>query len=340
MCSGEAPSPAPAARRPRRRRSRTVPRAGRSARPTRDRPRRRRAAARAAAASTPARGSAQRGPGLFLEDVDDLVAALAGRRAEDHRELRGLVAERERPVDDVLVDVDGVAGPELLPFLLEPLLDAPLAHPDDLLLVGMAVEGVAGARLERDVHDAQRARPGELGAADPPGHAPVELVAHDVPAGDEPAAAHCALSWIGMDLKRLMFSVMATSVGRRSMLEAPKKPTMPVVRSSTYCASSGSAIGPPWHRQRMSGLTSRAASPSACTRSTASSSVTPVWAPIAPPVVSPMCGTSTSAPASAIIRASSGVKTYGAVRRSSSLAARIISTSSAYPIPVSSRPCR
>ena len=36
-----------------------------------------------------------------------------------------------------------------------------------------------------------------------------------------------------MDLKRLMFSVMATSVGRRSMLEAPKKPTMPVVRSRT-----------------------------------------------------------------------------------------------------------
>ena len=34
-------------------------------------------------------------------------------------------------------------------------------------------------------------------------------------------------------LKRLMFSVMATSVGRRSMLEAPKKPTTPSVRSST-----------------------------------------------------------------------------------------------------------
>ena len=43
-----------------------------------------------------------------------------------------------------------------------------------------------------------------------------------------------------------MFSVMATSVGSRSMLDAPKKPTMPSVRSSTYCASSGSASGPPW----------------------------------------------------------------------------------------------
>jgi len=40
--------------------------------------------------------------------------------------------------------------------------------------------------------------------------------------------ARChALSWIGMDLKRRMFSVIAISVGRRSMLEAPKKPTTP-----------------------------------------------------------------------------------------------------------------
>jgi hypothetical protein len=30
-----------------------------------------------------------------------------------------------------------------------------------------------------------------------------------------------------------MFSVIAISVGRRSMLDAPKKPTTPVVRSST-----------------------------------------------------------------------------------------------------------
>ncbi len=37
----------------------------------------------------------------------------------------------------------------------------------------------------------------------------------------------------GMDLKRFMFSVIATSVGSRSMLDAPKKPTTPVVRSST-----------------------------------------------------------------------------------------------------------
>ena len=53
-----------------------------------------------------------------------------------------------------------------------------------------------------------------------------------------------------------------------------------------------------------------------------------------------MCGTSTSAPASAIATASSTVKTYGAVRKSFSRASRIMSTSSPYPIPVSSRPWR
>jgi hypothetical protein len=37
----------------------------------------------------------------------------------------------------------------------------------------------------------------------------------------------------GTALKRLVTSVIATSVGSRSMLEAPKKPTTPRVRSRT-----------------------------------------------------------------------------------------------------------
>ena len=124
-----------------------------------------------------------------------------------------------------------------------------------------------------------------------------------------------------------MFSVIAISVGSRSMLEAPKNPTTPVVRSSTYAASSGSAIGPPWQRTITSSRTATAASRIAWTSSTDSSSVFAVEAPIAPPVVRPMCGTRMSAPASVIATASSGVNTYGAVSRSSSCAARIISTS-------------
>ena len=131
----------------------------------------------------------------------------------------------------------------------------------------------------------------------------------------------------GIDLKRRMFSVIATSVGSRSIDDAPKKPTIPSVRSITKAASSGSAIGPPWQRTRMSGLTRFAASCIAWISGTHCSSVFAVDAPIAPPVVRPMWGTSTSAPASAIAVASSSVKTYGAVRKSRSCASRIMSTS-------------
>ena len=41
------------------------------------------------------------------------------------------------------------------------------------------------------------------------------------------------LAQTGIDLNRRMFSVIAISVGRRSIEEAPKKPTMPSVRSIT-----------------------------------------------------------------------------------------------------------
>src|SRR5512133_3334266 len=97
-------------------------------------------------ATRPVMASAQRRPGLLLEDVDDLVAALAGRRGEDHRQLGRLVADRVGAVDDVLLDVDRLAGAELVLVGLEPLLDAALAHPDELLLIGVAMERVAGAR--------------------------------------------------------------------------------------------------------------------------------------------------------------------------------------------------
>src|SRR6185312_9102923 len=105
------------------------------------------------------------------------------------------VAQRVGAVHDVLLEVDRLAGRQLRRAVLQPLLDAALAHPYDLLLIGVAVEGVAGAGLQRDVHDAHRARPRELRAADPAGLAPVELVADDVAARDEPSAAH-AVSWI------------------------------------------------------------------------------------------------------------------------------------------------
>ena len=93
------------------------------------------------------------------------------------------------------------------------------------------------------------------------------------------------------------------------MLDAPKKPATPVVRASTNSASSGSAIGPPWHSTMMSFRTARAASCITCTRRADSSSVSAVLAPIDPLVVRPRWATSTSAPALAIALAVSASKT-------------------------------
>ncbi len=103
-----------------------------------------------------------------------------------------------------------------------------------------------------------------------------------------------------MSRNRRAWVSMPLSVASRSMLEAPKKPAMPVVRARTYSASSGSAIGPPWQRTMMSERTARAASCIFCTRRADSSSVSAVLAPIDPLVVRPRCATSTSAPALAI----------------------------------------
>jgi len=43
-----------------------------------------------------------------------------------------------------------------------------------------------------------------------------------------------------------MLPALATSVGSRSMLDAPRSPPTPHAWSITCWASSGSALGPPW----------------------------------------------------------------------------------------------
>ena len=103
---------------------------------------------------------------------------------------------------------------------------------------------------------------------------------------------------------------MAVSTGSRSIELAPTNPTASV-RASTYAASSGVAIGPPWHSRIASGFTFHAASPIACTAAGASSSCIASCRsnPIEPPTVSPMWAMIASAPASAIARDSSGLNT-------------------------------
>ena len=76
-----------------------------------------------------------------------------------------------------------------------------------------------------------------------------------------------------------------------------------------YSASGGSEMGPPWQMTSTSGFTPRAASAMSWIRVTQSSSVFELFAPIDPPVVTPMWATIRSAPASAMRSASDGLKT-------------------------------
>ena len=92
------------------------------------------------------------------------------------------------------------------------------------------MERVPFARLEGHVHDDELLGARVGGAAPPADRSPVELLLLDVCLLDE--GAHCSSS-MGMDLKRRMFSVIAVSVGSRSIDEAPKKPTTPSVFAST-----------------------------------------------------------------------------------------------------------
>ena len=120
-------------------------------------------------------------------------------------------------------------------LILEPLLDLARQDDDHLFLLGVRVEVVAVARLQRDVEDRELSRTGGRWPADPAEATPVELLALDVGLVDEPPVHTRSPSRLraGIALKRFTVSVSAISVGSRSMLEAPKKPTTPWVRSST-----------------------------------------------------------------------------------------------------------
>ena len=134
-----------------------------------------------------------------------------------------------------IADEDCFARTEDGLVILEPLLDLPREDDDHLFLVGVRVEVVAVARLERHVEHRELPRTGGRRPADPAEPSPVELLALDVGFVDEPSAHTRSPSRgvVAIALKRATVSVSATSVGSRSMLEAPKNPTTPRVRSST-----------------------------------------------------------------------------------------------------------
>src|SRR5215831_460740 len=197
-------------------------------------------------------------------------------------------------------------------------------HVKNLFGSGMVVALVPLSRLER--HHTRRDALGTSDArlAQSLNATPVEYLRFNLLWFHKPFHA-CLLCMICLNAR--VCSVMARSTASRSMLDAPKNPCTPCVRSRMKRASSGSAIGPPWQITRTSLLTAAPASRMACTRSAACSSVRAVRAPIVPFVVSPICATKTSAPASTMRRASCPLKTYGQVSMSSWRAWRIISTS-------------
>src|SRR5437588_11139950 len=141
----------------------------------------------------------------------------------------------ERGMDEVLLDEHRVIRAERGRLLLEVLRDRSSLDDDHLLLAWVSVEVVAAARLQRHIHHHQLLC-ARLGIRAPADVAPIKLLVLDVGLLDELAhvsSPSVVVSQTAILLKRRMFSVIAASVGRRSMLEAPKKPTTPVARLNT-----------------------------------------------------------------------------------------------------------
>src|SRR5215217_50340 len=272
----------------------------------------------------------RRRPRRHLAVVRERLQHLLGpRRRVDRQQDHGLPAGVDRRMEGALRDPDRLprADREGRP-VVDHLVAGPREHVEDLVGVRVVVALVALAGEQHHVHK-RDARIGDVVV----GHerlddAPVERVRRQLGGIDQLRWHHTSPQALAASaLKRRMFSVIATSVGSRSIDDAPKKPTIPSVRSSTYWASSGSASGPPWQSTITSSRTRMAASRMAWISAAQSSSVFAVTAPIVPFVVRPMCGTSTSAPASVMATALSGSNTYGAVNRPSDDASRIMSTS-------------
>src|SRR5207244_4486276 len=93
----------------------------------------------------------------------------------------------ERRVHDALLEEDRVTGAERRRVSLDVLRDLALLDDDHLLLPRMLMEVMALARLERDVHDHEVARP-LVGREPPADRAPVEALLPHVRLLDE--AAH------------------------------------------------------------------------------------------------------------------------------------------------------
>src|SRR5271166_5665293 len=98
----------------------------------------------------------------------------------------------------------------------------------------MIVTVMALTRQEHDLAESDGRARGAIRSYEPLNDAPIKHLRRHGRGIDElvPAACH-HFAPIAIALKRRIFSTSAISAGRRSMLDAPKKPTTPRVCAST-----------------------------------------------------------------------------------------------------------
>jgi len=168
-------------------------------------------------------------------------------RAVDSYQFERFPPGIDRSVKDVGRNMNQVTRGNRLPGLtldidhLLPLTRHPI---EDLFRAGMYVPDVTVAGIQDDDPRSEPFRVRDPRFAQPLNGAPVEHLRFHIAGSDEPLAwqlCHKSPSFSGQSarylsriaLKRLTCSVIACSVGRRSTLDAPKKPAMPRVRLNT-----------------------------------------------------------------------------------------------------------
>lgn len=82
-------------------------------------------------------------------------------------------------VDDVGIDVNGIAGSEDSLLVIDPLFDLSFDAVDDFFLIRVAMEVVAHSWIEIDVDDGEVLVSGFRWAAEPAEVAPVEMFSRD-----------------------------------------------------------------------------------------------------------------------------------------------------------------
>ena len=198
-------------------------------------------------------------------------ARSSGRARRTGAPARGRLGH-EGGVHRSLRDHRHVPDGELFALSVDPLLDRSAAHEDDLLLMRVGVEVVALARerASRRARTASRRRAHCCGRTIQPSRAPVEQLPLDVVDTHETHqdSSTRIVGWDAAGRSRQNVIALNASVwaverrlGRQPLHARGAVEAVACRRRvcSTYAASSGIAIGPPWQSTITSSRTARAA---------------------------------------------------------------------------------